>query len=165
MGFGSACAPVRCAHPSFWAHYQAQQGAARPPHRSFAAPPKIKNKLFPETKCFASGPNSGRQGHIFFHWTTEASKYNIPRPSPHLSHPSKLRCTQLSLVFTVSYYIPRPQPRPSQNRWSSQIIWKKPAKNHSMRVYPSTGLHGYEILCPPPFHRSFADPYGEINDM
>ncbi len=38
--------------------------------------------------------------HIFpvLNWTTEASKYNIPRPSPHLSHPSKLRCTLLSLV-------------------------------------------------------------------
>ena len=30
----------RCAHPSFWAHYHAQQGAAPhpPAHRSFAAP-------------------------------------------------------------------------------------------------------------------------------
>ncbi len=31
VGFGRACAPVRCAHPSFWAHYHAKQGAARPP--------------------------------------------------------------------------------------------------------------------------------------
>jgi hypothetical protein len=31
VGFGRACAPVRCAHPSFWAHCQAQEGAARPP--------------------------------------------------------------------------------------------------------------------------------------
>jgi hypothetical protein len=39
VGFGRACAPVRCAHPSFWAHFHAKQGAARPPaaHRSFAA--------------------------------------------------------------------------------------------------------------------------------
>jgi hypothetical protein len=31
VGFGRACAPVRCAHPSFWAHCLAKQGAARPP--------------------------------------------------------------------------------------------------------------------------------------
>ncbi len=31
VGFGGACAPVSCAHPSFWAHCQAKQGAARPP--------------------------------------------------------------------------------------------------------------------------------------
>ena len=27
VGFGRACAPVRCAHPSFWAHCYAKQGA------------------------------------------------------------------------------------------------------------------------------------------
>ncbi len=31
VGFGPACAPVRCAHPSFGAHYHNKQGAARPP--------------------------------------------------------------------------------------------------------------------------------------
>jgi hypothetical protein len=83
VGFGLACAPVRCAHPSFWTHYHAQRGAARPPaHRSFAAPPKIKNKLFPEIKCLPSGLNSGRQGHIFFHWAK--------------LHPTELRSTLLS---------------------------------------------------------------------
>jgi hypothetical protein len=30
VGFGLACAPVRCAHPSFWAHCHAKRGAARP---------------------------------------------------------------------------------------------------------------------------------------
>jgi hypothetical protein len=35
-------------------------------------------KGFPKTKCFPSG-----QRRIAFHWTTEALKYNIPRPSPH----------------------------------------------------------------------------------
>ncbi len=39
VGFGRACAPVRCAHPFFKAHHYAKRGAARPPpvHRSFAA--------------------------------------------------------------------------------------------------------------------------------
>ena len=58
MGFGRACAPVRCAHPSFWAHCHAKQGTARPPlpiaallllirptkiykiYRTWAAPPR-----------------------------------------------------------------------------------------------------------------------------
>ncbi len=31
VGFGLACAPVRCAHPSSWAHWHAKRGAARPP--------------------------------------------------------------------------------------------------------------------------------------
>ncbi len=34
--FGLACAPVRCAHPSFWAHGHAWRCAPRA-HRSFAA--------------------------------------------------------------------------------------------------------------------------------
>ena len=39
MGFGRACAPVRCAHPSFWVHRHAKRGAVGPPaHRSFADP-------------------------------------------------------------------------------------------------------------------------------
>ena len=39
MGFGRACAPVRCAHPSSWVHRHAKLGAVRPPaHRSFADP-------------------------------------------------------------------------------------------------------------------------------
>ncbi len=49
MGFGRACAPVRCAHPSFWAHCNTNRDAARPPpHRSFAASysaPKL-NKIY-----------------------------------------------------------------------------------------------------------------------
>ena len=47
--------------PSFWAHKHAKRAlCAPPPYCSFTAPPQIKNKLFPETKCFPSGPNSGR---------------------------------------------------------------------------------------------------------
>ncbi len=94
-----------------------QMGRCAPPLPPIAAsllPPNLKN--IPKTKCFPSGPNSGRHRRISFHWTTKASKYNITRPSPHLLHPFKLRCTILSLVFTESYYVPRPPPRPSQLR-------------------------------------------------
>ncbi len=39
MGFGRACALVRCAHPSFWVHRHAKRGAVRPPANcSFADP-------------------------------------------------------------------------------------------------------------------------------
>ena len=40
----------------------------RPPPRpsQLRFPPKIKNKLFPETKSFLSGPNIGRHGRISF---------------------------------------------------------------------------------------------------
>ncbi len=74
VGFGRACAPVRCAHPCaartrlFWAHCHAKRGAARPAVlRSFAVfslYSKNKNNL----------PNSSRpcEGllHIFqiYHW-------------------------------------------------------------------------------------------------
>ena len=53
VGFGRACAPVRCAHPSFWAHCHAQRALRATSHRSFAAPAKIKrstnsgNKMLP----------------------------------------------------------------------------------------------------------------------
>jgi hypothetical protein len=99
VGFGLACAPVRCAHTSFWAHCHVKRGAARPPPIAASLlhihwPKKL---LVPETKA-SFRPSSGRQGRIFFHWTSEALKYNIPRPLSHLSHPSKLRCTLLSFV-------------------------------------------------------------------
>jgi hypothetical protein len=45
-GFCRACAAVRCAHPSFWAHCHAKQSAARPPPIAasllFLRIPKIK---------------------------------------------------------------------------------------------------------------------------
>ncbi len=57
MGCGLACAPVRCAHPSFWAHCLPKRGAARPPlpvHRSYEvwgplppAPPIAASLILP----------------------------------------------------------------------------------------------------------------------
>ncbi len=37
VDFGRACAPVRCAHPSFWTHCHPKGGAASPPYPSIAA--------------------------------------------------------------------------------------------------------------------------------
>ncbi len=50
VGEGRACAPVRCAHPSFWAYYHTKRGAARPPPPIAASlhlirPPKL-NKIY-----------------------------------------------------------------------------------------------------------------------
>jgi hypothetical protein len=37
---------------------------------------------FPEIKCFPSGSSLGRPRHgLFFHWTTEDMKYDVPRPA------------------------------------------------------------------------------------
>jgi hypothetical protein len=59
VGFGRACAPMRCAHPSFWALCHAQRGAARPSaYRSFAAPPKQK-KTISRNKMSPSRPKLG----------------------------------------------------------------------------------------------------------
>ena len=66
VGFGLACAPVRCAHPSFWAHCHAQRGAACPSaHRSFAAPPKQKITIS-RNKMSPSRPKLGPPGAYVF---------------------------------------------------------------------------------------------------
>ncbi len=60
MGFGRACAPVRCAHPSFSARCHAKQGAARPApdHRSFSKIYKIYRTWAAHVKGFflSTGP-------------------------------------------------------------------------------------------------------------
>ena len=77
VGFGRACAPVRYAHPSFLGSLPHPMGRCAPLK-------KKKKNIFPETKCLPSGPTSGRQGHIFFHWAK--------------LHPSELRCNLLSFA-------------------------------------------------------------------
>jgi hypothetical protein len=86
---------------------------APPPHRSFAAPPKIENKLFPETKCFPSGPNLGRQGRIPFHWSklhlTELRCTPLSNAAPYWAtlHPIELRCTLISYA-AFNWAMPHP---------------------------------------------------------
>jgi hypothetical protein len=77
VGFGLACAPVRCAHPSLWLHCHAKRGAARPPLPIAASlllirPPKI----FIIHRTWAAHV----KGFFSFHWTTEAVKYEVPCP-------------------------------------------------------------------------------------
>ncbi len=81
MGFGPACAPVRYAHPSSWAHCHAKQDAARPPSPPIAAsllliwPPKI-HKIYPTLAAHVKG------GLFSFHCTAEAMRSPAPRPAP-----------------------------------------------------------------------------------
>ncbi len=65
MGFGRACAPVRCTHPSFWAHCHPKRGAAPPPPS--------------QLRCFSFNPHKYRKSiqlgpptskAFSLHWTT-----------------------------------------------------------------------------------------------
>jgi len=65
-------------------------------------PQKIqKNELFPETKCFPSGPNSDQKGRISFHWAkldpTELHCILLSYAAPSWAemHPNELHCTLL----------------------------------------------------------------------
>ncbi len=63
--------------------------APPPPIAASLHPPKVKKNIL-ETKCFPSGPYSGRQGHISFHWTK--------------LHPSELHCT--FLIYAATSWAP-----------------------------------------------------------
>ncbi len=88
--------------PVFLSALPRQTGRCAPHHPSqllcfIFISQKIINLLFPETKA-SFRPELGPPGSNIFpldHRGFEI-QYNIPRPSPHLSHPSKLHCTLLS---------------------------------------------------------------------
>ncbi len=121
VGFGRACAPVRCAHPSFWAYSHPKRGAAHPPPIAASLlAQKYKNKVFPDTKCLPSGPNSGRQGHIFFQWAklhpTELRCTLLSYAAPYWAtlHPTKLCCTLLSYAaLYLSFAAPKSYAAPA----------------------------------------------------
>jgi hypothetical protein len=86
--------------PVFLGSLPRPTGAARPPaHRSFAAPPKTKNKLFPLTTWPKLGPPGA---YIFLYWAKPHSTelhYTLlssAAPSWAMLHPIELRCTLLS---------------------------------------------------------------------
>jgi hypothetical protein len=93
--FVRACAPVRCAHPSFLAHCHAKRGAARPPvRRSFAAsystPKNILNLL--------SNLGRPREGLFSFNSTTEAREYTECQafyPVVRIGSPHPLTCKRV----------------------------------------------------------------------
>jgi hypothetical protein len=75
VGFGRACAPVRCARPSFWVHCHAKRGAARPP------PSQLRCFLFDPQKYLHSielGPPTSRA----FFYPVDHRGYEIGSPLP-----------------------------------------------------------------------------------
>ncbi len=82
VGFGRECAPVRCAHPSFWAHCHAKQGAAPPPPR----PTQIRCFSFDPKKYIKFIDLGPPMSKAFFFpldhmQTAEAMKYEVPCPA------------------------------------------------------------------------------------
>ena len=76
VGFDLACAPVRCAHPSFWTLCHGKRGAARPP-------PIAASLLLIYTPKLSLRPELGQSGvRISFHWAK--------------LHPPELHCILLS---------------------------------------------------------------------
>jgi hypothetical protein len=83
----------------FLGSLKSQTGRCTPPRPSQRPPPK---KTIWRNKCFPSGPNSGRQGRIFFHWAklhpTELhfTLLSYAASSWATLHPNEPRCTLLS---------------------------------------------------------------------
>jgi hypothetical protein len=134
LSYTSGFWPRVCARalraPVFLGSLPSPTGRCAPPtHCSFAASPKIKNKLFPETKCFPSGPNSGRQ-EIYFsngqaapYWATlhltELRYTHVSYAAPYWAtlHPTKLCCIQVSYAAPyLSFTDPKSSATPSELR-------------------------------------------------
>ncbi len=131
---------------------------------------KNKNNLFPETKCFPSGPNSGRQGRIFFHWAK--------------LHPTELHCTLLSYAATswatlcpiLSYPAPNWAKKHHTELCCIQLSYLALRFTLCATLHPTelscallsyaapfwAMLHTSELCCTLP---SFADPSDEISDI
>ncbi len=101
VGFGRACAPVRCAHPSFCS-LPRQMGRCAPPlpaHRSFAV-----SYLTPKNIFNLSNLGRPRQGPFSFHRNTEAMKYEV-----HLPPASSIAALLiLPAIFWGQNYVPVP---------------------------------------------------------
>ncbi len=100
MGFGRACAPVRCAHPSFWAHWHAKQ-ALRAPPPSFAAPQKkIKLQYFQKQNASLQAQTRAARG-VYFSTGLSCSLLSYIAPYWVTLHPIELRCTLLSYAAST----------------------------------------------------------------
>jgi hypothetical protein len=89
VGFGLACVPVRCAHPSFWAHCH--------PNGALRAPPCPS-----QLRCFSFDKNLSnvgppRQRLFSLHWTT----CRLQRPRPPIAAP-----LILPAIFWGQNYVP-----------------------------------------------------------
>ena len=95
MGFGLACAPVRCEHPSFWTHCHAQRGAARPPpvYRSFAASYSTPKNIY-------NLSNLGRPHQGLFFSTGPQRLWKMRTPARQNYVPMR----PYALIFSVCYF-------------------------------------------------------------
>ncbi len=143
MGFCRACAPVRCAHPSFWAHCHAKQGAARPPPIAasllFLRIPKIKI-IYPYSGRLRDRPFS-------FNSTTEAREYT--------------ECQAFYLVVRIG----SPHPLNCKRVWLPPL-WIQGGRHTHIRMSGWGGggpipTMGHTLWYSRPSHRSFADLSGE----
>ncbi len=106
------CAPVRCAHPSFWANCHAKRGAPRPPaHHSFAASYSSAKKFkFTISRNFLQA-RARTAVRVEYLSTGPPILWNITFPTllsyaaPYwaMLHPLGLRCTLLS--YTAPYWV------------------------------------------------------------
>ena len=121
MGFGRACAPVRCAHPSFWALCHDQRGAARPP--PIAASLRAARGIYFSTAWAKLRPTElrctlvsnaapswallypAKLQYAAFKWAMLHSIWASLHPKHHAT-PSELRCTLWAKL------------QPSELRWT-----------------------------------------------
>ncbi len=97
MGFGLACAPVRCAHPFYLARCHTNRGAARPPPPMAAllllVRPRKRNKIYWTRDANVMGFLSTKPQRL---WNR---KY--PAPAPHIA-----ASLILLTIFLGSTYVP-----------------------------------------------------------
>ncbi len=116
------------------------------------------DKLCPTELRLTLNELCGCQGRISFHCTTEALIYNIPRLSPHPSHPCKL-------FGTLKNTMP-PSPRLAHRSFALENkIKKNPSKKHSMgpRVTSQWTSEAKKYIVP--CHHSCTDPPSDVNDL
>ncbi len=144
MGFGRACTPVRCAHPSFFsflAYCHAKTGAARPLDRpaTYSSPKNKKINYFQKQMLYLRlelGPAGVYR--ISFQRTTEALIHKTPRPFPRPTHRT---CSAPKKIVS-----PAPAPTPATPIAASLLllannIWKKSREKSQYRPQSNLPLN------------------------
>ncbi len=180
MGFGRACAPVRCAYPSFWAYEHAKGGAARPPrpvHRCFAASyssPKNKITYFQKQKASLQAQTRAARGvYLSTGLSCTLLSYIAPYWATLQLQPPELRS---ALFWATLHHVELPEQRltlnelrctlknkwpplhPSQLRWSFWVLTKlmiyreNPAKFPETKCFSSAPNSGCQGRIPVSFH-------------
>ncbi len=160
VGSGRACAPVRCAHPSFRVNCHAKRGAARPP-------PSRPQKYLQSIEL---GPPTSRA----FFFPLDPRGYEIWCPLA----PAPLIVASLVLpaIFLGSNYVPMRPYALIFSVFSFFYSFWIFSFCYSLLFLLSFSISSYSSLLPSllissyssysrPSHRSFADPYGVINDI